>query len=54
MSAPDAAIGDTDPAKNEADFLRRIALSCGGGLCGRGRIGVLGVALDMFVGEATL
>ena len=52
MSTPDGAIGGTDPAKNEADFLRRVAPPCG---CGRrGRLDVLGVALDVIVGEATL
>ena len=54
MSTPDGAIGGTDPAKNEADFLRRVAPPCGCGLCRRGRLDVLGVALDIIVGEATL
>ena len=50
MSTSDGAIGGTDPAKNEADFLRRVAPPWG---CGRrGRLDVLGVALDVIVGEA--
>ena len=41
MSPPHAAIGGTDPAKNEADFPEArcaVASPCGRGLCGRGRV----------------
>ena len=52
MNTPHTA--GTDQTKDVAAFLGRVAPPSGCGLCRRGGLDVLGVALDIIVGEATL